>query len=159
MNIGGVRGERCPDDHWLYLPDAKTGFHRVGFYSNVDRSFVPDARDDRVSIYVEFAYVGGQKPEPQVIERLIRETVDELVSWGWLKGVEVTDPTWIDVAYTWSWPGSSWRRELLPKLQQHDIFMVGRYGRWVFQGIADSIREGLMAGSALSMAACQSSRS
>lgn len=41
LNIGARRGANCPDDHWLYNPDAKSGFHRVGFYSNVDRAFLP----------------------------------------------------------------------------------------------------------------------
>jgi hypothetical protein len=34
-------------------------------------------------------------------------------------------------------------------LEARDIFPVGRYGRWVFQGIADSIRDGLYVGGAL----------
>jgi hypothetical protein len=36
LNIGGVRGAKCPLDHWLYLPASRAGFHRVGFCSNVD---------------------------------------------------------------------------------------------------------------------------
>ena len=59
------------------------------------------------------------------------------------------DLTWIDVAYTWSWPGSKWRQEALRVLEEHDIHQVGRYGRWVFQGIADSIRDGFVVGGAL----------
>ena len=41
------------------------------------------------------------------------------------------------------------RRKALDRLDAHDIVMVGRYARWIFQGIADSIRDGLMAGAAL----------
>src|SRR5262249_60583870 len=41
LNVGAVRGPRCPDDHWIYNSDAKSGFHRIGIYSNVDRSFLP----------------------------------------------------------------------------------------------------------------------
>ena len=29
LNIGAARGPRCPNDHWLYNPDAKSSFHRV----------------------------------------------------------------------------------------------------------------------------------
>jgi protoporphyrinogen oxidase len=47
-------GEDFPDHHWLYIPDSAAGFHRIGFYSNVDGSFVPgdEDRSERVSIYV-----------------------------------------------------------------------------------------------------------
>jgi hypothetical protein len=34
-------------------------------------------------------------------------------------------------------------------LEARDILPVGRYARWVFQGIADSIRDGLAVGAEL----------
>ncbi len=151
LNIGGVRGERCPPDHWLYVPASRGGFHRVGFYSNVDASFLPRSKRksaNRVSIYVERAYQGGQKPAPGDIRDYSQTTVRELQEWGYLADVEALDPTWIDVAYTWSWPGSKWRAAALRVLEKYDIQMVGRYARWNFQGIADSIRDGLYVGAA-----------
>ena len=152
INIGALRGPQCPKDHWVYIPKSKTGFYRVGFYSNVDPSFLPmDSRltNDRVSIYVERAYTDCIKPNSKEMEIICKETVDELKRWGFIEEVEVIDPTWIDIAYTWTWPGSNWRERALNLLQDHNIYQVGRYGEWVFQGIADSIREGLMAGGAI----------
>jgi protoporphyrinogen oxidase len=149
LNIGAVRGPRCPDDHWLYNPDAKSGFHRVGFYSNVDRSFMPksaQAEQSRLSIYVERAYVGGSKPTQAEIEIYANAVVSELQDWGYIEESEVVDPTWIDVAYTWQLPGSKWRKVAMDQLEENDIYPVGRYARWVFQGIADSIRDGFYSG-------------
>jgi protoporphyrinogen oxidase len=149
VNIGAVRGENCPDDHWLYNPDATSGFHRIGFYSNVDPLFLPKSskdRGDRVSIYVERAYLGGTKPTNQEITNYVNSVVKELQDWGFIKGVEVVDPTWIDVAYTWSFPNSTWKQNAMKMLEQHNIFQIGRYGRWIFQGIADSIRDGFIIG-------------
>jgi protoporphyrinogen oxidase len=151
LNIGGVRGTQCPTDHWLYLPASQAGFHRVGFYSNVDVRFLPRsarAAHNRVSIYVERAYLGGQKPTPQEVREYSQAAVRELQQWGFMGDAEVVDPTWIDVAYTWSWPGSKWRAAALQALEEHDIQMVGRYARWMFQGIADSLRDGLYVGAA-----------
>lgn len=151
LNIGAIRGDQCPDDHWLYTPDTTSGFHRVGFYSNVDPSFLPlSAREngDRVSIYVERAYVAETKPSDGDIAKYGKAVIAELLSWDFIRDAEVVDPTWIDVAYTWSWPGSQWKHIALKKLQEHGIYQVGRYGRWVFQGIADSMRDGLLVGSA-----------
>jgi protoporphyrinogen oxidase len=151
LNVGGVRGAKCPLDHWIYLPSSRAGFHRVGFYSNVDVSFLPrSARtsNDRVSIYVEKAYAGGQRPAPEEIREYSQAAVGELQEWEFIGDTEVVDPTWIDVAYTWSWPGSQWRAAALQALEEHDIQMVGRYARWEFQGIADSLRDGLYVGAA-----------
>jgi len=59
------------------------------------------------------------------------------------KYAEVIHPTWIDVAYTWSWPGSAWRRQAINILSKYTIYQIGRYGLWRFQGIAESIKQGL----------------
>lgn len=152
INIGAIKGRRCPQEHWLYIPKSKARFHRVGFYSNVDSSFLPtSAREtrDRVSIYVEKAYLETRRPGESEIKALCEEVVSELQEWGWIQEAEVVDPTWIEVAYTWGRPGSKWREKALTLLEEHNIYQVGRFARWVFQGIADSIRDGLYAGSAL----------
>ncbi len=149
LNIGAVRGENCPNDHWLYNPDATSGFHRVGFYSNVDPLFLPKSsreKSDRVSIYVERAYLGGVKPTNEEINRYADAVIKELQDWGFIGNTEVVDPTWIDVAYTWSLPKSNWKPKVLKILEQNNIYQIGRYGRWIFQGIADSIRDGFIVG-------------
>ena len=146
LNIGAERGAACPDDHWVYVPHSEAGFHRVGFYSNVDYSFLPKSSRvsaDRVSIYVERAFAGGVVPTEDEIREYVAATIRELRDWGYIGPVEVADPTWIDVAYTWSWPGSKWGALALNKLEENDILMVGRYARWHCQGISDSIRDGL----------------
>jgi hypothetical protein len=87
------------------------------------------------------------------VDEYSQNVIKELQEWDWIREVDVVDPTWIDVAYTWSWADSQWRQKALVALEAHDIYAVGRYARWVFQGIADSIRDGLMTGAA--MRACQ----
>lgn len=152
LNIGAVKGEKCPDHHWIYIPDSNSGFHRVGFYSNVDSSFLPySSRDsmDRVSIYVEKAYKNGQKPSDKQIGTYADEVIQELRSWGFITEAETVHPTWIDVAYTWSMPGSKWKEKALSELEKRNIYQIGRYGRWVFQGIADSIKDGFFIGGAM----------
>ncbi len=151
LNIGASKGPACPAHHWLYNPDTKNGFHRVGFYSNVDRSFLPRSRREQasaVSIYIERAFKGRTRPSDPEVDAYSRAVVDEITDWGFIDRAEVVDPSWIDVAYTWEWPGSTWKAQAIRLLQEHDIFMVGRYGRWIFQGIADSIRDGFYAGAA-----------
>jgi protoporphyrinogen oxidase len=149
LNIGAIRGKNCPDDHWLYTIDTKSGFHRVGFYSNVDSSFLPTSSresGDRVSIYAERAYPGGKKLQGIEIQEHTECVKNELQEWGFIDDIEVTDSTWIDVAYTWAWPDSSWRQTALMQLENNGIYSIGRYGRWNFQGIAESLLEGLSIG-------------
>ncbi|HEY7086946.1 MAG TPA: FAD-dependent oxidoreductase [Tepidisphaeraceae bacterium] len=149
VNIGAKKGGKCPADHWVYVPKSAAGFHRVGFYSNVSPTFLPKSRQDHVSIYVESAYPGGARPSDPEIKKYCDALVRELREWDYIADVDVIDPTWIDSAYTWSWPESKWRGQALSLLEQSDIYQVGRYGRWIFQGIADSIRDGFIVGTSL----------
>lgn len=152
LNIGAVKGTACPNEQWLYNPDACSGFHRVGFYSHVDASFLPrSAREaqDRVAIYVERAYPANHKPSEQEIQQYSAAVVQELQDWHYIQDVEALHPTWVEIAYTWRFPDSRWKAQALQALQAHDIYQVGRYGRWAFQGIADSLRDGFLVGASL----------
>lgn len=154
LNIGATSGRALPDFHWVYVPDAVTEFHRVGFYSNVDRGFLPrsmTAGESRVGLYVERALPAGRRLRPDELARYTESVIEELRAWEFIDSVEVVDPSWIDVAYTWSWPRSPWRADALAMLEARGIYAAGRYGRWVYQGIADSIRDGLSIGTALSV--------
>jgi protoporphyrinogen oxidase len=149
LNIGARRGAGCPPDHWVYFPGSAAGFHRVGFYSNVDRAFLPAASPTLVSLYVERALPAGAKPSPEELAAYQRVVVEELQRLGYIEDVDVLSAHWLEVAYTWRWVGSAWREEAAEALARQEVHVAGRYGRWRFQGIAESLREGLLAGSLL----------
>jgi hypothetical protein len=89
------------------------------------------------------------RPSEREVASYAAEAVAELREWGFVEDVEVVSPTWVEVAYTWSLPGSRWRESALELLAGQGIAMAGRYGTWKFQGIADSLRDGFAAGAAL----------
>ena len=89
LNIGALRGDLCPNDHWLYITESKAGFHRVGFYSNVDESFLPISdriNGNRVSIYVERAYPGDCKLTEADVTGYAEAVVKELQTWRFIRG-------------------------------------------------------------------------
>ncbi len=150
LNIGAERGPSCPEAHWQYEPDSRSGFHRIGFYSNVDTDFLPARGDGSlVSMYVERAFVGGQRPNLSEVDGYVESVIDELQTRGYIGQVEVVHPSWVEVAYTWRSLESRWKDLALGALTAAGIQQVGRYARWHFQGIADSIREGFEAGEAM----------
>jgi protoporphyrinogen oxidase len=137
LNIGAQRGSKCPDEHWIYMPRSGAGFHRVGIYSNVDRGFAP--ADDRVALYVERAFRPGVAPEPGYTAAV----VTELQELGYIGDVDVVDESRIEFAYTWQWPDSTWVADACAALRAAGVEPVGRYAEWRFQGIAESVRNGL----------------
>jgi len=158
-NIGAKRGRGCPNEHWVYIVRSSCAFHRVGFYSNVDASFLPVSaqRTGRlVSLYVETAYPGGGKPKPAEVSALTAAIIAELRKWAWIEDTQIVDATWVETAYTWRRPASGWAERSLQVLNERGIHQVGRYGRWAStvgqQSIFNSIGEGLLAGAAFSVA-------
>ena len=138
--------------HWLYIPDSRSGFHRIGYYSNVDPLFLPKGRQDDPglgSLYIEAAFPAGQRPSAETTTCVVDAILGELREHGLIDRVETADPTWVDVAYTWRRPGSDWVSRAIAECQACGIEPAGRYGRWCFQGIAASLKEGLLAGSVL----------
>lgn len=151
INIAAPRMPDTPTEHWLYVPDSVTGFHRVGFYSSIEPDFLPTrAKQSHVSMYVEFAFVGGDRPDPEAEGKLIADTLNELSSWGWIGEVEVADATWVEVGYTWTTPESSWVQQSLAALDDVGATSAGRYATWASdvgsQGILSSLQQGLAAG-------------
>jgi len=151
LNLGARRGAHCPDAHWVYVSKSRSGFHRVGFYSNVDEAFLPESRrgGDWVSLYVERAVPAGSARDRASEDEEDRQAIEELQSWGYIGDVEVADANHVEVAYTWVSPGSSWRERALALLARHGVVSAGRYGSWRFQGIARSLEEGLDRGAEL----------
>jgi hypothetical protein len=98
LNLGAVRGSECPEAHWVYVPGSRSGFHRVGFYSNVDPDFLPAGSSGRVSLYVERAYRDGCQPSPEELATYTAAVIAELREWRFIEDVEVVSPTWVVVA-------------------------------------------------------------
>lgn len=151
VNIGAVKGGKCPRYHWVYLPSSKSGMHRVGFYSHVDRSFLPAryrAGNEIVTIYAEQSFPADMPPDPEVRAKAAQAVVDELKEWDFISEAIVVETTYTDPAYTWSWRGSSWAQDAIQKLSERGIRQIGRYGRWRFQGMIESFEEGRLAATA-----------
>lgn len=137
LNIGADPGVNTPKEHWLYIPFCKTNFYRIGFYSNVDASKAPEGK---VGLSVEMAFHGWDYDDLDV-PYIIQEVVAELQSWGMISKVITTDPTWVKCAYTWL-TSREHRDEQLAWLKDRDIISTGRYGKWHFCGMTESIKMG-----------------
>jgi len=137
LNIGAYPGVNLPEEHWLYIPFCDSGFYRVGFYTNVDKAKAPDGM---VGLSVEMAY--HPQEETFNLDKKIDQIIEELQRWGWISDVLTIDPTFVKCAYTWNKTLEE-REFYIDWLKQRDIISIGRYATWRFQGMAESIQQGL----------------
>ena len=137
INIGAEPGINLPKEHWLYIPFCKSGFHRVAFYTNVDPSKAPEGK---VGLSVEIAL----KHDEAYREQRTWEVIKELQYWGWIGKIITVKTDYVPCAYTWQY-----NREDVPNaiswLEERDIISTGRYGKWKFQGLTQSIEDGFNA--------------
>jgi len=136
INIGANKGINTPKDHWVYVPFSKSGMHRVAFYSNVSKDKAPNGK---VGLSVEIAY--RRKLSEEEIKDIERSVIDELKEWGFIGDVIVSDPTWVECAYSWVYKDKD-RTDAIAWLKSKGIECAGRYATWKFQGMIRSMEQG-----------------
>lgn len=123
------------DCHWLYVPEEKYSFYRVGVYSNAVPSMAPVSCG---SLYVELSERG-----PIVPQRLIPQVVEGLVDAGVLQSSEdvlFADLRELEYAYVvFDDNYYSALAALLPFLERHNIYPRGRYGSWTYNSMEDCL--------------------
>lgn len=123
-------------NHWIYFPEKKYCFYRVGFYSNI----IPS---DRMSLYVEI----GFKSEDNIdVTAMLQRTLNDLrkakivqneklISWHHV----IMNPAYVHVNNRGINEVSRWKKEL----EQYNIYSLGRYGSWNYSSIEDNMKEAI----------------
>jgi protoporphyrinogen oxidase len=120
--------------HWVYVPERRYCFYRVGFYDNIFGS-------DRMSLYIEI----GLRANAEVdAERYRARVLSDLRDAGIVDGHElvahhhvVLDPAYVHVR------GDTQEatEELMAELGRSGVYSIGRYGGWKYCAIEDNIVE------------------
>ncbi|MBL7130165.1 MAG: FAD-dependent oxidoreductase [Candidatus Omnitrophica bacterium] len=139
LNLGVAR-ENLSDKHWIYFPEKKFVFFRVGFPASFSSSVTPLGKS---SLYVEVAY----SPDNSVnSKKLIKRILKDLRKAGILScddRIEVCDP--LNIKYGYIIYDRHYKEStgaIHEYLNQHHIFPIGRYGRWKYMSMEDAILEG-----------------
>lgn len=136
FNIGFNKKGHEQTNHWIYYPEKKYIFYRVGFYDNI-------FGEDRLSVYVEIGY----KQEDEVdIDSAFARTINDLREAGIISEHEIVSKCSImmDPAYVHISKGMEKDRvEKMELLKANDIYSIGRYGKWTYCSIEDNIKEAI----------------
>jgi len=132
-----TRVKPSADWHWVYVPEPRFPFYRVGIFSNAVPSMAPT---DGGSFYVELVDRGP------VTENTMRESAQGLVEMGAIASpddVLFADDREIDYAYVvfdeYYYAATS---AIFAFLESHAIFSRGRYGSWTYNSMEDALIAG-----------------
>lgn len=124
--------------HWVYVPEAKYPFYRVGCYTSFSPALAPPGKG---SLYVELA----DRAAPD-LEALVPVVAAGLVEMGLIRSpsaIRFVRLRRIDHAYVifdHAYYGSL--EVLRPFLEAQRILSVGRYGGWNYSSMEDALRFG-----------------
>ena len=137
----GLRG-RLPKEfegiHWIYFSEEKYPFYRIGFYNHFNNFMAPK---NTYSMYVEV----GVKDININVKNVMKSVFNSLEKLRLLKRTNIDLLIYnfmIDgyVHYTHN------RESLLTKikniLEEYNVKLIGRYGKWQYSSMEDSIIEG-----------------
>jgi protoporphyrinogen oxidase len=130
------------DWHWIYVPEEKYPFYRVGVYSNAIPAMAPAGNG---SLYVELSE-RGPRPSGAALDDLRRETALALTAAGALRSpddvlfADLEELTYAYVVFDESYyPATATCRTWL---EGHAIYPRGRYGSWTYNSMEDCILAG-----------------
>jgi protoporphyrinogen oxidase len=141
INIGAkdnvLVGNPYQNIHWMYFPEKKYPFYRIGIYSNIAESLAPGGES---SFYVEISHRQGEKINTKA---LTKKVIDSLVELKLISGksavttVNISPIPYAYVIYDKYRPSAV---SLIHKfLRSNGIYSIGRYGAWKYSFIEESI--------------------
>lgn len=135
FNLGFNTKGKNTKTHWLYFPEDKYCFYRVGYYSNILSS-------DKMSLYVE---IGFSKDECVNQEEWLDRVLNDLKNADIVGEEQVLvdyESILMNPAYVHINSKALFDVEAQKKNLSHfDIYSIGRYGSWTYCSIEDNIKE------------------
>jgi protoporphyrinogen oxidase len=136
--VYGIARPVLDDIQWLYVPEPRYPFYRIGSFSNAVASLAPAGKS---SLYVEVA--NNVQVSDADVKASVREFLRER---GWLDTdaqVEVEQVRHIRYGYVifddHYFPAKA---TIFPYLQGLGVHSLGRYGAWVYSSMEDALWDG-----------------
>lgn len=135
----GIKDRIISDKHWIYFPEEKYPFYRLGFPHNFSSTTAPHGCS---ALYGEFAYFNQSKEHvAQTLKNALAKT-KELFD---ITDSEIDTEVIIPISHAYVLY-DRWRDRYLPmllnRLRENNIHSVGRYGAWKYSSMQEAIIDG-----------------
>lgn len=134
FNLGFDKESLNKDIHWIYVPDKKINFYRIGFYNNIIGS-------EKLSMYVE---IGFSENDDINIDKELSDTLSNLKKMKIIDEHKLVDYNALimDPAYVHITKESlKTVNKLKEDMEKIGIYFIGRYGKWTYCSIEDCMKD------------------
>jgi protoporphyrinogen oxidase len=136
LNVA-TRSPPTADWHWIYVPEKRLPFYRVGIYSNAVASMAPAGA---ASLYVELADRG---PVSAATLSDVAQGLAEIGAIGSAGDIRFADAREIKYAYVvFDEHYQAATTAIFRFLESHAIYPRGRYGAWTYNAMEDCLLAG-----------------
>ncbi|MBU0634767.1 MAG: FAD-dependent oxidoreductase [Candidatus Omnitrophica bacterium] len=136
----GINRKMVSDKHWIYFPEDKYCFFRVGFATNFSKYVAPAGTS---SLYAELSY-SDSKPLPDC--DVAQKIYTDLIAAGILKPEDKILTTHInDIKYGYVIYDKNYHisvKTIKDYLYKYNIYPAGRFGAWRYMSMEDAMLEG-----------------
>ncbi|HOU93173.1 MAG TPA: hypothetical protein PLU22_19105, partial [Polyangiaceae bacterium] len=126
------------DHHWVYLPERRHPFYRVGCYSNLSPEMAPPGRS---GYYVELV-----DRDPPALDALVPRVAAALRDLGFTRptdAIAFVEPRLLEPAYVvHDRAHAATIARLHGFLAEHGVVSAGRYGEWGYSSMEDALASG-----------------
>ena len=138
LNLGVSRD--VSDKHWVYFPEDKYAFYRVGFSHNFAKANVPAGAS---ALYLEATRPAGEKVD---LDRLENAMLAGLRSCGILRNSDkLLTKLWIPIRcgyVVYDFARTPAVTRIFDHLRLHGVESIGRYGGWKYSFMEETILDG-----------------
>ena len=138
FNIG-VNYPDLSDKHWIYFPEKKYPFYRLGFWHNFSREMVPGGHS---SLYGEFAYMDQSA---EWIQHTLNASLSAAKKVCNISATDIVTQKVFTIEHAYV-TYDHWREQNLPdllhRLREHNLYSVGRYGAWKYSSMQEAVLDG-----------------
>jgi protoporphyrinogen oxidase len=139
LNVG-FKSKGNIDRHWVYVPEAKYPFYRIGFPSEVVAANAPAGYS---SVFTEISFHGAA---PKGIDASIIKGLLDMGVIASKKDIVVKLPLVLKDAYViYDEEREKVVPEIMRVLERYGIYTAGRWGNWEYSSMEDAILEGFEA--------------
>ncbi len=135
----GIAREHLTDKHWIYVPEKKYPFYRLGFPHNFARSMAPYGTS---SLYGEFSHINLSARSIKAKLIASKKAVMKIFNFD---DTDIITQKVIHISHAYVLY-THWRERNLPQLLSRlnalNIFSTGRYGAWKYSSMQEAILDG-----------------
>lgn len=141
LNLGFARS-LDQDKHWIYFPEKKYRFYRIGFWHNICRQLVKQGCS---ALYAETSYLPS-RTTPLQRQNLVDQTREQLLDFFSLQQSDIIMEKILHLKHAYV-IYNYWRErhlhQLLTQLTHQAIHSIGRFGEWKYSSMQEAIMDGL----------------